>query len=238
MGADKLEIPAADPPSFVFEVDWVTPEERTEILSSMQVARRQTMNLRLMPSARLLRARARDDGNRIVGWAGFDAHFTPGMGEVFSLYVVPSYRTYLVGLVLETVRCAALKKLGVERVLCRMDARTTFSLLRYRLASKLMIEAARDEVLPEALALCEKCELYGRECASQAYVWVDIDQYLTRGTQRLGFELDPEALPVVLELDPALSKDEPPASSHWTGSYRRREADRQDEPPSKTGGSR
>jgi hypothetical protein len=190
-------------PTLVFELDWASPTERLEIMDRARAYGRQTMNLRLMPEARLLRLRAVQDGNRIVGWAGFDIAFTPGMGEVFSLFVEPEYRTYLVGLVLETARCAYLKKAGASRVLCRMAASTNDSLLSYRLGNGLMMEADAREISPGALALCRQCELFGASCARQAYVWVNVDRFLERGTHRLGTEIDTGALPTTISLDPA-----------------------------------
>ena len=112
----------------------------------MPKLKRQTMNLRIMRDARLLRVRAVDDDNQLVGWAGLDATFTPDIGEVFSLYVVPPYRTFLVGLILETARAAYLSRQAIPRVLVRMESATNTSLLRYRVRSGLIEEAKHEEI--------------------------------------------------------------------------------------------
>lgn len=193
------------PPTLTFELDWASAEERAEIMAEMQRLGRQTMNLRVMPDSRLLRVRAPEDGNRIVGWAGLDAWYTPRVAEFFSLFVYPEYRTYLVGLILETARCAFLVKecAHIERVLVRMESASNTSLLRYRLGASLMAEASREEVGDETLKLCGRCELYGQSCAQQAFLWVDVRRFLARGSERLGFELRADALPTVVRLDPS-----------------------------------
>jgi hypothetical protein len=190
------------PPTLVFELDWATPRERAEIRERMLMLKRQTMNLRVMPSARLLRMRAWDDDRRIVGWAGLDAEFTPGVAEVFSLYVVADYRTYLVGSILETARAAYLMRRGLSRALVRMESATNTSLIRYRIGRRLMTKVSND-VPHETVRLCSQCELYGRECTSQEFFWFDLKELHTRGIERLGQSIDVESLPQRITLDPA-----------------------------------
>ncbi len=186
----------------MFDLDWASVAERSEIVAQMPALNRQTMNFRVMPNSRMLCVRARDDNNRLVGWAGLDTEFTRGIGEVFSLYVVPDYRTYLIGIILETARATYLKQARVPRVLVRMESATNTSLLRYRVRSGLVIEAARVEIPPATLALCKQCELYAKQCTSQSYFWIDIDAFLARGIERLGQEIAIENLPQVITLDP------------------------------------
>lgn len=198
-------LPAQEiPPTLTFQLDWASPSEREEIMAQMRALGRQTMNLRVMKDSRLLRIRAPDDGNKIVGWAGLDAWHTPEMAELFSLFVFPEYRAYLVGLILETARCSFLVKEcpHVKRVLVRMEASSNTSLLRYRLGAELMVEAGENEISPETLVLCHQCELFGNSCARQAFLWVDIDRFLSRGYDRIGHEVTTEGLPKLITLDP------------------------------------
>jgi hypothetical protein len=199
------------PPSLEFDLDWASPSEREEIMSQMRALGRQTMNLRVMPKSRLLRIRAPNDGNKIVGWAGLDAWYTPGMAEFFSLYVMPDYRAYMVGLILETARCAFLLKecTDVKKVLVRMEASSNTSLLRYRLGSELMIEAGADELSADTLALCKECELYKKSCERQAFLWVDIQRFLERGFERIGRAVTTENLPERIALDPSRMRKAP-----------------------------
>jgi hypothetical protein len=190
------------PPTFVFELDWASPAERAEILAQMPQLNRQTMNFRLMQHARMLRVRACEDENRLVGWAGLDTEFTRDVGEVFSLYVIPEYRTYLVGMILETARATYLKQARATRVLVRMESATNTSLLRYRVRAGLVVEASRSEIPAATIALCRECELYAKQCTSQSYFWVDLDAFLARGIERLGQAIDVDALPQNIVLDP------------------------------------
>lgn len=201
------------PPTFTYELAWATAAERADILAEMTKLGRQTMNLRLMPKSRLLRMRAPEHGNRIVGWAGLDAWYTPGMAEFFSLFVYPEFRSYLVGLVLETTRAAFIvdECPDVRRVLVRMEASSNTSLLRYRLGSELMVEAKPSEIAPDTFALCRKCELYGNHCAQQAYLWVDVKRFLERGNERLGFDVSAKSLPLTVTLDPNRMRKTPRA---------------------------
>ncbi len=193
------------PPTLTFQLDWASTAEREEILERMRELGRQTMNLRLMKTSRLLRMRAPEDGDRIVGWAGLDAWHTPGLAEFFSLYVVPEYRSYLVGLILETARCAFVTKEcpQVERVLVRMESSSNTSLLRYRVGAGLMTEADPGELAAATRALCHRCELFGGSCAEQAFLWVDVARFLERGNARLGYAVDAADLPRVFRLDPS-----------------------------------
>jgi hypothetical protein len=190
------------PPTTVFELDWASREEQAEICERMIAHKRQTMNVRLMPSARLLRIRACDDGNRIVGWAGLDSEFTPGVAEVFSLFVVAEYRTYLVGVILETARAEYIMRQGMSRAFVRMESASNTSLIRYRISRRLMSKAAND-IPDETAQLCSRCELYGNECTSQAFFWFDLEQLHTRGIERLGQLIKIESLPLRITLDPA-----------------------------------
>ena len=192
------------PPTLSFQLDWATDEERAEIMGHMRRLGRQTMNLRVMKGSRLLRVRAPEDGNRIVGWAGLDAWHTPGLAELFSLFVFPDYRTYLVGLILETARCAFLTREcpDVKRVLVRMESASNTSLLQYRLGAELMREAPPEELGDELLSLCSRCELHGNACAQQAFLWVNVERFLARGQERLGYVIPTENLPLQLRLDP------------------------------------
>lgn len=192
------------PPTLTYDLAWATSEEREQILAEMRKLDRQTMNLTIMPKSRLLRMRAPEAGNRIVGWAGLDAWYTPEMAEFFSLYVYPEFRSYLVGLMLETMRAAFIVEEcpHIKRVLVRMEASSNTSLLRYRLGSELMLEAKPGEITAETLALCRKCELFGNHCAEQAYLWVDVQRFLERGNERLGFDVSAKTLPMTFTLDP------------------------------------
>jgi len=84
-----------------------------------------------------------------------------------------------------------------------MEAASNSSLLQYRLGAELMSEATAEELGAEVLALCGRCELYGRSCAQQAFLWVNVERFLARGQERLGHEVSTEGLPRTLRLDPA-----------------------------------
>jgi hypothetical protein len=193
------------PPTLRFELDWANGEERTQIIEDMRRFGRQTMNLRTMPDSKLLRLRAIEDNNRIVGWAGVDTRYTPGIAETFSLFVVPEYRAFLVGLILETARCSYIANEcpDVTRVLTRMESSTNSSLLRYRLNARLMVPATREDVGLDTVDLCQQCELYGKSCPQQAFLWLDVRRFLARGHERLGFELSTRSLPTVVTIDPS-----------------------------------
>lgn len=191
------------PPTLVFDVDWANAEEKRDILEQMVRLERQTMNLRIMPGARLIRIRAVEDDNRVVGWAGCDPVAGPdGLGEVFSLYVIPEYRMYTVGTLLETARAAFLKSAGVKRVLTRMESGSNTPLLRYRMGARLVVEAALEELPVHTHETCRQCELFGKQCTEQAYLFVDLDALLARGKARFGDTIPSWTLPMRAAIDP------------------------------------
>ena len=194
------------PPSFLFRLSWADDAMRQVIVSRMREERRQTMNLRLMPTARLLHLQ-RDEDGATVGWGGVDADHNPAHPEIFSLFVVPDYRTYLLGLLLEQVRYSYLRTRGLKWAYVRMEASTNFSLLRYRVTKGLYVHADREELPAEYLQMCERCELYGNDCKDQAYFRVDVENFLQHADARLG-TFDVGTLPRKFELRPEMFRQE------------------------------
>jgi hypothetical protein len=196
------------PPCFSFELGWADAPMRRAILELMTELGRQTMNLRVMPTARLLYVRSLKEGDGIVGWGGVDADFNPKYPEVFSLFIRPDYRTYTLGLLIELARYTYLQSRGVERVYARMDRASNYSLLEYRVKNGLfqpMVPASLD---PSYVSLCRRCELYGRDCAEQAYFMVDVRTFVRHGENRIG-RVDVREMPKIFELRPELIRRSP-----------------------------
>lgn len=200
--ADKV------PPHFSFELGWADMPMRQAILGLMTELGRQTMNLRVMPTARLLYVRSLREGDGIVGWGGVDAEFNPRYPEVFSLFVRPDYRTYTLGLLIELARYTYLLDRGIERAYARMDRASNYALLEYRITHGLFQPMEPASLDPAYVSLCHGCELYGGDCADQAYFLVDVRTFVRHGENRIG-RVDVSEMPRIFELRPEIIRRSP-----------------------------
>ncbi len=173
------------PPSLDFEINWATHEERKLILQTMVQNHRQTMNFRTMPTAKLLVMRDRNDLRKIVGWEGLDYQHNPKFPEVFSQYVAPEYRTYLLGLALSHACASFLQSVGVKNAFLRMEAESNSDLLELRKSSIYRILES-EELDQQWVSECQKCELKGSHCKVQAYLTYKVDDWVQFGNKRLG----------------------------------------------------
>jgi hypothetical protein len=191
------------PPSLAFHVALASDEERAEIMTRMSVLHRQTMNLRTMDRANLLRMREGSKHGAVVAWAGFVLRDAPGVqAELFSLYVEESHRSFLLGLYLETLRAELVQRSGVRRALVRMDSASNSLLLEYRTRNRLLTVA--DDLANEVVAECRTCSLYGTHCTAQSYLWASIPALIERGINRLGFSPSTREFPGMTDFDPAI----------------------------------
>lgn len=180
-----------------FAIDFAAAEERKAIMATMRAEGRQTMNLRLMPTAQLLTLKT-SDGD-IIGWAGFDYRHNPAFPELFSQFVAPDFRHFLLGLALVHSRALILQENGVKEAFFRMDAGSNADLLELRTNLKLYRTLSKEEVDPEWQSYCTKCELHQKTCLKQVYLAFSVDDLVTFGNRRLGTAQD-FALPKALVL--------------------------------------
>ncbi len=185
------------PPESRYELAWASPEEKAEILGQMRSLHRQTMNLRTMPTARLMLLKTQRGD--VVGWGGVDVEHDPQRPELFSLHVMEEFRTYTLGLVLELARYTWVRKHGHKVAYARMDAAGNFSLLRYRLEKQLYRMLRPDTVDRDWAKMCTGCELFGTECREQAFFEIDVEHFIEHGERRIG-AVDVENLPRPFEL--------------------------------------
>lgn len=187
------------PPSFNFMVDWATPAEKKSILESMKLNSRQTMNFRLMPDAKMILLKDLDSNGQIVGWEGLDYQSNPKYPEVFSQFVMPEYRSFLLGVALSHACASFFANLGIEFAYLRMEAATNEELFKIRTESKIY-EVVPDELLDvEWRSMCTQCELYKTACRSQSYLRYKVVNWVEFGNNRLGIVQTAE-LPQKLEL--------------------------------------
>lgn len=200
--------PSELPPSFVFHSAFADSGEREQIVARMRALDRQTMNIRTQPQARMLRLREGSAEGPIVAWCGFSLRGSEDpKAEFFSLHVEESHRSFLLGLYLETLRAELAREHGVDRALTRMDSASNSILLEYRSKNRLMTTAT--DLAPSVLAECEGCELFRGKCASQVYLWTDVDALIRRGLERLQFSPVSRGLPGIVEFNPAIFRKVP-----------------------------
>lgn len=178
-----------------FSIGLADLAERSAIMATMLEAGRQTMNLRLMPTAELLTLKNEND--EIIGWGGLDFRHNPGFAELFSQFVAPEFRHFLLGLALVHSRALILQAHGIAEAFFRMDASSSAELLELRTNLKLYRTLSAEEVDPYWRSYCEKCELYRKTCMKQVYLAFNVNDLVSFGNRRLGVAPDfrlPKAL--------------------------------------------
>lgn len=177
---------------------WDDPAQREELIAFLAAHGRQTMNLRMMPTARVLTL-SEPGGHQRVGICGLDDQHDPSHPELFSLYVDEDYRAFRLGHLLETARAQFLLSRGHEVGYVRMEKSSNAELLRYRLKTGIFTALSPSPESERYTALCRHCELFERSCVQQEYLKVDLRALAARGAEKLG-ALDLTDLPLVLEL--------------------------------------
>lgn len=171
-------------PRFDFSLKIADQQEKQQILNIMLSAGRQTMNLRLMPFAKLLVLRNADQ--EIVGWMGVDYEYNQTFPETFSLFIHPSYRNRQLSLVLKHAVYSILLAQGIHTSYSRMEASSNQKLIQYNLASGFYRELKKSEMPVHWQGMCTQCELYGKSCQSQIYLAADVVGLLAALDLRLG----------------------------------------------------
>jgi hypothetical protein len=161
-------------------LSWADPATRQSIVAGLREGGRQTMNLRLMPSAKMLVLRE-VSSKKVIGFAGLDDEYFPAYPELFSLHVDADCRSLRLGTLLEAARAAYLLARGHVVAYTRMEKATNDALLSYRLQSRAFIALPKRSLAPAYTANCHQCELYGGACTKQAFLLVDLAALLERG---------------------------------------------------------
>lgn len=186
-----------------YRLDWADQEQREIVMQRLHDLKRQTMNLRIMRSVKLLVITA-EGRDAPIGFCGVDDEYLPGYPEMFSLHLDSEYRSHQLGLWLETARAAYLLSRGNHIAYTRMSAGENPVLLAYRLGTQIFTRVPQHAVAEGYSQLCQQCELFSRQCPEQAYLIVDIKALYLRGASRLG-TLDIKSLPIVIEIPAPVS---------------------------------
>ncbi len=184
--SEVIPAPGIEPHDLRFVLNWASQAERGHIFKTMKDNGRQTMNLRIMPTAKLILLKSVSRGGAIAGWGGLDFEHNPKFPEVFSQFVFPQYRTYLLGLALIHIRALLLQENGFKTGYFRMEAESNAELFAMRTSSGLYRAIPDAEVDQNWKNNCTNCELYKVSCMKQAYLKFDVDQVVEFGTRRLG----------------------------------------------------
>ena len=191
------------PPELSFEIAWADETTTREIMAMMRDKRRQTMNLRLMKTARLIVLRTWT-ARSIIGWAGLDCGYTPGRAEIFSLFLDEAFRAYTLHSVLDLTRSAYLLKQGVTHAYTRIEMTTNRDWSKKRQEMGTHTHVPIEELPSEYVSLCHKCELFQHECTEQAYFRVDLQKLNEVCANRLQRAIDPDSLPIRFDLNPEI----------------------------------
>ena len=205
------------PPNFDFQIDWATDVERKSILKKMLAADRQIMNLTSMPTSKLLVLKDKKLG-KIIGWEGLDFEHNPKFPEVFSQFVEPEYRSYLLGLALSHACACVMDSNGIEKVFLRMESATNDKLLNIRTTSKIYKLIPEEEIDMEWKSMCKECNLYGSHCTEQAFLYYNTSEWVEFGNRRLGYLEDfkiPQTLTLKKEIFRSNSRDESRYRANW-----------------------
>lgn len=176
---------------FTIHVDWATDKEKQHIVALNQKEGRQTMNLRLMQTAKLIVMKEGSEKGEIIGWSGFDLEHNPKYPESFSLYLAPQYREVSdIGLALSHIKYAYLMSLGYKKIYGRTQVDVNDDRLAFRV--KLGInEVVKPEEHPEWVSYCQKCELYQKTCTQQAYFMINMEKFSKMARIKLGTPVAP-----------------------------------------------
>lgn len=202
--------------SVPFSIGWASPSEKSALVPLLQSLARQTMNLRIMPTAHLLVLR---HGDTPVGWIGTDAQHAAEFPELFSFYLEPSYRNFRLGFgpLLRKLAMQYLRGEGRSHVFVRIEASHNGRMIDFA-ESQGGGRLVKREALPtEFLHLCTQCELYLKDCQTQAYLELSVDQAL-EGLTAIAPELTPASLPLRFYLEPSVG--EPAAGETRLGAYK------------------
>ena len=172
---------------------WAYGRERLQVISLAASERRQTMNLRTMPGAKLVVLRRPQGG--LAGWAGMDADSDPKRPEVFSQYVYPEYRGRGLRALLDHVSWAWLDHRGCATAYLRMELDGKGDLFERRRASGYCRQISPEELGRKFVKACRDCELFRDPCRRQAFLAVDVQRALAASIRERG-PLDIEALPI------------------------------------------
>jgi hypothetical protein len=173
------------PPALSFRIEFANEQQLKEIINSLQIMERQTMNFRAMPGSQAL-ILIDNENDKIVGWQGFNTVYNKNIAEKFSLHLDPKYRAFLLGLALETALYKHLNDLSFEYALLRMDKAATPSLMDYRKKIGFLTEVPKEEMTHEWVNMCHKCELFNKSCIEQTFFKINVSMGLNFGTSRLG----------------------------------------------------
>jgi hypothetical protein len=172
-------------------LDWATESEKQMIISLNQKDGRQTMNLRLMKTAKLIVLKDPTDQNKIVGWTGFDIEHNPKYPELFSLYLDPKYEEVSdVGLALSHIKYSYLMSLGFKKVYGRvqMDKNNERLAFRVKLGINEIVDPADHQ---DWVSYCKKCDLYKKTCMEQAYFIINLEKFTRMARIKLGDPVAP-----------------------------------------------
>ena len=177
-------------PRMDFLVKIAHPYEKEHIMKIMLGEHRQTMNLRVMPTAKLVLLQDPYYNNKIVGWMGFDYQHNPQFPETFSLFLTPNYRGIHLSLILKHAVYSILDFRGITKSYIRMEASHNQRLIDHNTDSGFYRILSPSEINPEWQSMCFQCELYQKKCVSQAYLEVDITKLITSLNNKFGKLLD------------------------------------------------
>lgn len=187
------------PPSLKYSIAIASPPQVQQIIQKLKSMNRQTMNLRNMANVEVLILRDDEKNQKIVGWQGLGIHSEYDIPEKFSLHLDTEYRSFLLGLALETVYYKYLRQRGYNYAMARMDVKATPSLKDYRMTVGVFVPVAKSEMPPRWQDMCSGCELFNKSCVQQVYFKCDVEKGVAFGEQRLGL-INALAFPYQVEL--------------------------------------
>lgn len=152
-----------------YRLDWLEPDDRPKFISFLKRHKRQTMNARLMTSAHIVNATYQ---GRVIGCGGLDLHYFKDYPEMFSLFVLPEFRSRGVGMALELARYQLAIRNGFKSVYIRVESQEAASLSQYRKNNSYFsfVEPEREGYRE----LCRYCEYYRKSCAEQRFMRIDL----------------------------------------------------------------
>ena len=184
--SSALKLNPERPPSMNYSLHIGTPEQEQEIFKRLRSMHRQTMNFRTMSNRIFFVLLDEENGKKMVGWQGLGFNDGFPNAEKFSLHIDDEYRSFLLGLALETAFYQYLDQNSISFAIGRMDVRSSQSLLDYRLSTGITSEMKREDLPEEWLNMCQGCELFKKSCINQVFIRFDTKAGLEFGRKRLG----------------------------------------------------
>jgi len=172
--------------SLNFTVKIASEYEKNKIMNIMISEYRQTMNIRLMPTAKLILLKDESRGNEIIGWFGLDYQYNVDFPETFSLYIMPDYRSLHLSLVLKHAAYSILSENGITKSYTRMEASHNQRLIQHNINTGFYRILHSSEINAAWKAMCSHCELYKKNCKSQMYLEVDVSRMINSLNAKLG----------------------------------------------------